>query len=259
MRQEESPLSDYVREAYRVVEYGKQKGVILRVMGAAALRIHCPKYSSLHQALGRELTDLDFAGYESQSDRVEKAFVDLGYEAKQYLSAMMERGLRYRKFFYDARNKRMADVFLDKLAMCHEIVFQERLEIDYPTLSLADLLLTKMQIVKLTEKDVKDSTILLLEHDVGSDDKDTINSDYISKLLSDDWGFYYTVIANLEKIGQRVDMFPQISDVEKQRVKQNVDFLLIAINERPKSFRWKMRARIGTKKQWYNDVEEVVR
>jgi len=78
--------------------------------------------------------------------------------------------------------------------------FLKRLEIDYPTISLADLLLEKMQIVKLNEKDILDTIVMLREHDVGEGDKETINSDRVSGLLSDDWGFYYTVTTNLGKI-----------------------------------------------------------
>jgi len=253
------PLSDYLQEALRVVEYARQKGVTLRVIGAAALRIHCPNHVELHKALGRELTDLDFVGYEKQSEGIDKVFADLGYDTKQYLSAMMDRGLKYRKFFYDKNNKRVSDVFLDILEMCHIIDFKGRLEIDYPTVSLTDYLLAKMQIVKLNEKDVKDTIVLFIEHDVGNNDKEMVDSDYISRLLSEDWGFYYTFTTNLNKIKQRVDGFEVIPPEEKQKLKWNLDSLLKVIEERPKSFKWRMRARIGTKQKWYNEVEEVVR
>jgi len=253
------PLSDYLQEALRVVEYARKKGVTLRVIGAAALRIHCSNHIELHKALGRELTDLDFVGYEKQSEDIDKVFADLGYDTKQYLSAMMDRGLRYRKFFYDRNNKRICDIFLDRLEMCHVIEFEGRLEIDYPTVSLTDYLLAKMQIVKLNEKDVKDTIVLLIEHDIGDNDKETVNADYISRLLAEDWGFYHTFTTNLNKIRQRVDDFEVIPPQEKQKLKLNLDLLLKAIEERPKSFKWKMRARIGTKQKWYNEVEEVVR
>ncbi len=253
------PLSDYLQEALRVVEYARKKGVTLRVIGAAALRIHCSNHIELHKALGRELTDLDFVGYEKQSEDIDKVFADLGYDTKQYLSAMMDRGLRYRKFFYDRSNKRICDIFLDRLEMCHVIEFEGRLEIDYPTVSLTDYLLAKMQIVKLNEKDVKDTIVLLIEHDIGDNDKETVNADYISRLLAEDWGFYHTFTTNLNKIRQRVDDFEVIPPQEKQKLKLNLDLLLKAIEERPKSFKWKMRARIGTKQKWYNEVEEVVR
>jgi hypothetical protein len=32
-----------------------------------------------------------------------------------------------------------------------------------------------------------------------------------------------------------------------------------AIEDEPKGRRWKMRARVGTRKQWYEDVEELDR
>jgi hypothetical protein len=253
------PLSDYEQEALRVVQYAKEKGVTLRVIGAAALRIHCPNHVALHKALGRELTDLDFVGYEKQSDDIDKVFEDIGYDTKQYLSAMLDRSLRYRKFFYDTRNKRVSDVFLDRLEMCHVIDFRGRLEIDYPTVSLTDYLLAKMQIVRLNEKDIKDTIVLLIEHEVGDNDRQTVNADYISRLLSEDWGFYYTFTTNLNKIKQRVDGFDAIPPEEKQKFKQNADSLLKVIEKRPKSLKWRMRARVGTKQKWYNDVEEVVR
>jgi hypothetical protein len=150
-------------------------------------------------------------------------------------------------------------VFLDRLEMCHIVDFRGRLEIDYPTVSLTDYLLAKMQIVKLNEKDVKDAIVLLIEHDIGSKDKEKIDSDYISRLLSEDWGFYYTFTTNINKIRQRVEEFEVISPEEKQKLIQNVDSLLGSIENRPKSFKWKMRARVGTKQKWYNEVEEVVR
>jgi len=253
------PFSDFVQEALRVTAYAKQKGVALRVIGAAALRIHCPNHVRLHNALGRELTDLDFVGYTKQSEDIDRVFEELGYDTKQYLSAMMDRGLRSRKFFYDKNNKRISDVFLDRLEMCHIVDFRGRLEIDYPTVSLTDYLLAKMQIVKLNEKDVKDAIVLLIEHDIGSKDKEKIDSDYISRLLSEDWGFYYTFTTNINKIRQRVEEFEVISPEEKQKLIQNVDSLLGSIENRPKSFKWKMRARVGTKQKWYNEVEEVVR
>jgi len=151
------------------------------------------------------------------------------------------------------------DVFYDKLAMCHEIDFTRRLEVDYPTISTADIILEKTQIVKINEKDVKDLIILFAEHELGSNDNHMINSPYISKLLAKDWGFYYTVTTNLKLVrDQFLDKWKEPSVQEYlNNVKSRVDELLKQIESEPKSMGWKMRQSIGTKKKWYKDVEEV--
>jgi len=255
------PVSDHIKEALRVIEYGKEKGIPIRVLGATAIRIHCPKYAELHKSLGRELTDIDFAAYIKHSKEIVNLFEELGYTQKRYLSVMMGDALKFRRFFFDEGNNRLVDVFLDKLSMCHEINFKERLEVDYPTLPLAELFLTKMQIVKLTIKDVKDLIVLLMEHEIGDNDNDTININHIAKLLSKDWGFYYTVTLNIDKIKKYMDesTFNVMSASYKDHVKQKLDKMLKVIEEYPKTLKWRMRARIGTKKIWYQEVEEVVR
>jgi hypothetical protein len=129
--------------------------------------------------------------------------------------------------------------------------------VDYPTIPLAEMLLEKLQIVQLNEKDVKDVIILLREHEVGEGDKETINSRYIAKLLSEDWGFYYTATMNLNKIKSLLADYSQLVEYDKELIEDKIDRLINAIENEPKSLGWKMRAKIGTKKQWYRKVEEI--
>ena len=253
------PLSDFLEEARRVVSAAQEKELILRSLGAAAFRLHCPTSVPIHIAMGRELSDLDFAGYGKDRPRIERLFEELGYET--HASALAEtQGLTPdRCFLYDVVNKRIVDVFFDHLEMCHTIDFSGRLEQDYPTIPLADLLLEKLQIIRLNSKDIKDTVILLLEHPVGNSDKETVNAQYIAKLMSVNWGFYYTVVANLGKIRSTLTMFEQLSADQHKLVDSRIQELLDDIEKHPKSIQWKARAKIGTKKKWYNDVEEVVR
>jgi len=151
------------------------------------------------------------------------------------------------------------DVFFDKLEMCHTIDFKDQLEVDYPTISLANLLLEKMQIVQLNEKDVIDTVVLLREHDVGEGDVETVNVKYISRLFSKDWGFYYTVTTNLKRIKDEFLPSYNLPDEDKTTVKDKIDILLERVQEEPKSLGWKMRAKVGAKKKWYRDVEELYR
>lgn len=228
-------------------------------MGATAIRFHCPKHTDLHRALGRELTDLDFMAYSKDLKKVRELFERLHYAHRKmgYALAVSAHGERY--IFDDNINNRTIDVFFDQLRMCHTIRFKGRLEIDKPTITLADILLEKSQIVRINEKDVKDAIVLLREHGVGDTEKETINMKYIAKLLSDDWGFYYTVTSNLKKIGELLDEFEALSKEDRDDVSTKIGRLLAAIESEPKSVRWKARARIGPKTKWYEEVGEAIR
>jgi hypothetical protein len=141
--------------------------------------------------------------------------------------------------------------------MCHTLDFRGRLEFDSPTITLADFLLEKMQIVELNEKDKIDTIVLLREHEIGDSDNETINARYISKLLSKDWGFYYTTTTNLVKIKEYAGV--HMSEEDRRDVVAKAGQLVERIDNEPKTTGWKMRARVGPKKKWYRDVEEVIR
>jgi hypothetical protein len=150
------------------------------------------------------------------------------------------------------------DVFFDTLEMSHTVDFKTRLEVDYPTISLADLLLEKMQIHHINEKDIKDAVVLIRAHSIGDSDKECINQSYIARLLSNDWGFYHTVILNLNKTKLLLSDYA-IPQEDKADVTAKIDKLISRIEEEPKSMWFNMRAKIGEKKKWYNDVDETIR
>ena len=116
-----------------------------------------------------------------------------------------------------------------------------------------------MQIVKINEKDIKDTIVLLLEHEIGDSDGETINSKYIAKLLSKDWGFYYTVTTNLNKVRSFLDRYEVLTSEQKSNASDKIDKLLEAVEKEPKSLGWKLRAKVGPAKKWYTEVEEVER
>lgn len=246
--------SDFIQEVYRISEAAEKKGLQLRVMGALATRIHSPNSLDLANSLKRVFTDIDFMGYWNQNEKVQALFPELGYEPR-------ERGLGTvfltRHVFYDQTHKRVAEVFYDKLQMCHTVNFKGRLELDFPTIPLTDLVLTKLQIVQLNEKDAKDLIVLFREHDVDSKGKETIDGGYISDIMSKEWGFYYTATTNLKKIIEYLPKFDVLKEKDMSVIKERVQTLHDAIEKKPKSLSWKLRARVGPKKKWYNDVEDM--
>ena len=105
-----------------------------------------------------------------------------------------------RAIFASAFNGVHVDVFYEKLDFCHAIALQDRLQVDAPTLPLAELLLAKLQIVKITEKDFVDMIALLLEHELGEDDRTTLNAARIAKLCAEDWGLWRTATRISDKL-----------------------------------------------------------
>ena len=246
---------EIVNEGVRIVETGKQQNIPLRLLGASAFRLHCPAYSEAHKSMDRHLTDLDFITRRDVGDKALDVLKQCGYGMDRGAELLMRISQRFQT--KNTAKNIVADVFYDKLEMCHTIEIRDRLEVDYPTIPLADLMLEKMQIVKINEKDIKDSIILLREHDVSDSDKETINYVYISNLLSKDWGFYYTVTMNLNKIKTLLPKYSVLSDEDKSIVVQRVDKLIERIEAAPKSMKWKLRARRGTSQKWYREVEEM--
>jgi len=253
---ENDPKTDLVEEAQRILEFADKNNIVLRLLGGVAVKLHCPTYDYLFKDMGRKIPDIDLVTYNKHHKEVGKMFTELGYEEDRMIRRLY---FGKRLIFYDHPNNRHLDIFIDKLKMCHEIDFRDRLEIDYPTTSLVDIFLSKMQVVQLNERDVIDTIVLLREHEIGNNDKETINSEYLAKLCANDWGLWKTITINLEKVKNLLNKYEALTETDKQDVLAKIGKLLDTMEKEPKSTKWRWRNMIGEKKQWYNDVEEVVR
>ena len=185
-----SPQSDEQRrlfeeEAVRIVNMAAEQGLTLRVLGSLAFHIHCQRYDHLQKQLGRAYTDIDFAGYRKQASKIGPFLSTLGYREDLDVNVLYA---GERLIYNHPTNGLHIDIFFDKLNFCHEINWVGRLEVDQPTLPLAEMLLEKMQIVKINEKDIIDTLMLLLEHSLGDNDHETINIARISRLCCERLG-----------------------------------------------------------------------
>lgn len=241
----------YLSEAIKIIENAEARAIQLRILGSLAFRIHCPKYVNILDKMERELTDIDYMGSSKQSQYYNEFMRTMGYEMDRDILIATE-GSRF--FFENPETKLGVDIFVDKLDYCHTIWMKDRLELDKPTITIEDLLQEKMQIVEINMKDIKDTLVLLLEHDFGENDKEKIDINYISKVLSNDWGFFYTFTNNLKKCKNHLKNFENLSNEQKSNIDQKIDELLVKIENHPKTLRWKMRSKIGTRIKWYKDV-----
>jgi hypothetical protein len=247
--------SHLLEEMERIVKNATADGVILRGLGAAAIRKHSHGFAQKCKVLARPLTDLDFMTYSKRERRALEVLKNCGYHQDRGRTYM--RNLLGRSVLEDPTRKLIVDLFFDKLSYNHILDLHGRLEQDPLTIPLADILLEKTQIVQINEKDVKDMILLLREHPVGQEDNEMISSSRICEVLSNDWGFYYTVTANLDKISQYANGLNDLEEPDKVDVLSKITQIKTAIESSPKSLGWRMRARVGPKKKWYADVEEL--
>ncbi len=252
-------IDDFYRERTRILEalaQDENKHVIMRLIGALAFRTHCPKYGYIQDKLGRKFTDFDFVSYPRFVRDVRRVLGELGYEEdKQVTQLFGER----RMVFHDPAFGRHVDVFYNALEFCHPINFVGRLEMEQLTVPLAELLLGKMQIVQINEKDLIDSVMLLREHSIGDTDKEMINAGVIVGILSKDWGFWRTVTGNLRLLDEKLGSYGSLSDDDREVVHWRIKELQDRIDAAPKSLAWKARAQVGERIKWYKDVEELER
>ena len=240
------PLSDIVTEGRRVLGAAREAGLTVRLLGGVAVNV---RSRGLPPALTREYKDLDFATGKKSAGGLQRLLRELGYEPHVGFNAMNG---KERLLFFDNPNERQMDVFVSSFRMCHEIPLEERLAVDEDTVPLAELLLTKLQIIELNEKDVRDTVALLLEHDVTDDDAG-VNATQFARLCCEDWGLCHTITRNLESVRDHVGSY----DVDRDVVATRLDALLDRVEGTPKSRSWKLRAKVGERKRWYQLPEEV--
>jgi hypothetical protein len=252
--QDQAEREKFENELKRILNASGKERVTLRVIGSLAFQMHCPKYGYLQAAMGRAYTDIDFAGYRKQAGEVKDLMKNLGYEEQKEVFIVSEGD---RSIFHHLTSPLYVDVFYDKLDFSHVITWNDRLEVDSPTIPLAELLLEKMQIFQINEKDIIDTIMLLLEHPLGDSDDEVINIERIAQMLSKDWGLWRTTTMNLDKVKQMSVQYAQLKDSEQAHIVDQVDRSLSRIEEEPKSRGWKLRDRVGDRVKWYKEVDEV--
>jgi len=248
--------STFIEEAKLCVKDAEDKSIVLRVMGGLAIYLHSQEYEQLWEKLGRlgkkVFTDIDYVSYGKFRGRLLELFKNRGFTINQKLFFHYGK----KRHIYYGDKIPMVEIFFDKLEMNHTVNFKNRLELDYPTIPPTELLLQKIQMVRMNEKDIKDAIILVRAHEVGQGDEEKINQESIGASLLADWGFYHTATTNLQKIKDSLGNYDVLGEEDVRVVGGRIDELLSYLAEKPKGIMWKSRALIGTKKKWYNEVDE---
>lgn len=241
-------------EVARIVQAADEAQTPIRVLGSIGVAIHCPDAAVLLPSFARTYADIDFVAYRKGARTLAGILAGMGYRNDREVYIASEGA---RSMFDDPARRIHLDVFYDRLEFCHVIPLAGRLEADSPTIPLAELLLSKLQIVRINEKDVVDCILLLLDHPVASGDRGTIDLPRIARLAAEDWGLWRTLTLNLEKVAALAATYPQLDDDQRRIVTAATAAVKAGMDDEPKPMSWRVRARVGDRRQWWTDVDEV--
>jgi hypothetical protein len=241
---------DVFVEGPRLVRAGEAEGVQLRLIGGVAVRLRTAE--AVPPALMRPSPDIDLVTRKGSTARAGRVISDLGYAPHVAFNALHG---QERMLFYDEANHRKLDVFVGSFRMSHAIPVAERLETDPLTIPLAELLMTKLQVFELNEKDIRDALAILYAFPVDDADAETINAALVAALCCADWGLWRTITGNVECLRGELAKY-DLPPPGRERVAERLEALAERIEREPKSRSWRLRARLGERKRWYELPEE---
>lgn len=243
------PLADPVEESRRLIETATSRGVTVRAIGGVAVQLRSPAEGPL---LPRPVGDIDLVTKRGSRSAISSVLTEAGYVADPMFNAL--HGAR-RLLFYDEANGRKLDVFVGEFAMCHPIPVADRLERHPLTVPLAELLLTKLQIVELTERDQRDIYNLVYHHEVVTIDGDGIEADYVAEICARDWGLWRTAGQTVDRSTAHVSQYV-VDAAAADLIAERLAAIWATVERAPKSARWKLRSRVGDRVRWYEEPEE---
>ena len=247
-------LPDILDEMNRLIDSARTNSILMRAIGGLAVRV---RSGDLQKFFTREYRDLDFVVADSERKKIEPFFQEMGYESHRQFNVL--NGSK-RQIYLDPNSERHIDIFVGNFEMCHKLPMNGRLQLDPVTVPLAELLLSKAQIVELNHKDALDIASVLLYNETGSDDNGKINLVYIAKLCGQDWGLYKTTSINLKRVEEVVgEETLNLTESERGLIRKRISAIQQTFESMPKSLAWQMRDKVGTRVRWYEEVEEVAR
>lgn len=230
-------------------------GLTVRIVGSTGIRLHCPDAAAAMDAVARPPKDIDLVVRHADRGKLRDWLELRGWMVDRDLLVAME-GERYA--FHHPESGLDLDVFVEKLEFCHTIALDGRWEQNTTTIPIEDLLLQKLQVHDMEASDVVDAAIVLATHHVepGGADDEVIDCGYVAELLARDWGFHRDATANLERVRRAVPGEVALAGDGARRVEDAAVKLRETIDGTRKSMAWKMRARVGDRMQWWEDVSD---
>ncbi len=245
-------VTELVSEMNRLIAEADQRRIHLRAFGGLAIYEHSRNDPRLFH---RESPDVDFMVSKKEWRKLDSFFQQMGYSPHKQSNLLNG---SQRQIYYNKMTGHRIDILVGDFEMCHKLPLNGRLRMHPITIPLAELFLSKAQIVELNRKDAFDIVSLLLNNDLGDERDGKIGLDRIARLCANNWGLYKTTSINLKRVEDLLlaeDL--GLSQAERELVLRRVQTIRSVLESKPKSVVWRMRSLLGTRVRWYAEVEEV--
>ena len=249
-----------IEDFKELITRAREEGIFLKSFGSAGIILFVlenkllPPEEIHYLYANRKIKDLDLVGYGKQRSKIQKYFENkIGFIGDFHVNRLHG---RKRHIYYHPENKYQVDVFFDKLEFNQDIEVKGLLEKPGLSLELPYLLLTKLQIHQPTAGDLMDIAFLLSICDKNSGCMDDVKK-ALKDYLKDNWGFWYSSYLNIDRTIEGISS-KKISLTEKlvEKALENLGYIKKYLDEMEKGKKWHKRAKIGTKKPWYREIEE---
>jgi hypothetical protein len=244
--------SQIMSDAEAVIGSAGAEGLRVRLIGG--IGIYLRSSARTRSALGRSYGDFDLVARRKESRQLRRLLEARGYVPETVFNATHGES---RLLYHHPSGAYHVDVFLDEFNMSHKLDFSKRLDVVPLTLPPSDLLLTKMQVAQINQKDLSDAGMLLLDHAPGERDGDAeLASGYFAETLARDWGLFTTVTDNMQMLISAVAALPLTAE-ERELIAGRAGQLMQVAENAPKTTRWQVRSRVGRRVRWYELPEDI--
>ncbi len=240
---------EVLKQAANIQDSLKKNNIEVRLLGGTAVYYKCPEYHDYIHTHRETFSDIDFVTLRKNVRDFERVLEGLGFSENQNIKMLF--GNQRRAFH--SKNNLTVELYIDSLLLCQDIIIGDRLFLDNLTISWTDLFLSKIQNVKLKEKDIFDLIILLQTIGKYDTQRQEIDMSYIAKLCATHWGWWKTIKTNIALLRNK----QLIEHDQKPYFLEVIGELENVIDNQSYSFRWKTRNLIGTKFKWHNLVDDT--
>lgn len=245
---------DLVSFSKKIIKLAAKDNLELRIFGSVGVSILCNPSNNVLEWKDLSIRDIDFIAKIEQIEDIDKLLSNIKFvlmetqfstngEHRIYIGASSNYGSDIK-----------IDIFFGNLTFNHRIpkpYFDTNFKYTLPP---TQLLLSKLSIVKIVEKDVKDIIYLLAFHKYGDDyiDEDMLKRVWCSNTKA--WGLCRTCIKSIKTVKNYLNENENHYSSVKVVVEDRLEYLLNIIRHSNKSLSWKIRACIGEKVSYYKQA-----
>ena len=172
------------KEGLRILNSTEENGIPIRLLGGMAVYLSCP--CTREAPFLREINDLDFVVSKKKAYSFEKMLAKIGFTGDHEFNSIHGES----RLLFNSDQVEL-DIFVGEFEQCHSMNLEKYFSSTHQIIPLANLLLTKLQIVKINTKDILDILALLHDHEIQPDGTpdEVISLTVIHSFVANDWGW----------------------------------------------------------------------